>query len=116
MNALPFYAPAPIPRYLAAPHVEMDLTIAVELAGVLVGEPEANVVIGWSNGDLDIVEYAIDGVRVDAYRWHAASKTDRSEHPDIAVFVTSCERAFDGAARREAADRMAEAASERAAA
>ncbi|WP_370196511.1 hypothetical protein [Aurantimonas sp.] len=113
---LPFYAPAPTPSYLAAPHVEMDLTIAVELAGVLVGEPEANVVIGWSNGDLDIVEYAIDGVRVDAYRWNAASKAERAEHPDIAVFVASCERAFDGAARLDAADRMAEAASERAAA
>lgn len=113
---LPFYAPAPMPSYLSAPHVEMDLTIAVELAGVLVGEPEAAVIVGYSNGDLDIVEYAIDGVRVDAYRWNAASKAERAEHPDIAVFIASCERAFDGAARREAADRMAEAASERAAA
>lgn len=112
----PFFHPDHSPRYLDAPHVEMDLTLAIELAGVLVGEPEANVVIGWSNGDLDIVEYAIDGVRVDAYRWNAASKPERAEHPDIAVFVAACERAFDGAARRDAADRMAEAASERAAA
>lgn len=100
--------------------VTVEVTISMRVAGIIVGEPTAKLVIGWSNGDLDIKEYILPDdegdLTVDSARWHYATALERASCPEIGMFVAACEEAFDAAVKREAADLLAAEAYERRAA